>query len=100
LGDCSDIPLTGVDSLSVEIEATYDASATADPGITVHVRTSPERGNYDTEDYTSFDVALDAGATVRKTANVVPNARYAKVLVENLTDYDITDVTVRTELGK
>jgi len=100
LGDSTEIPLKGVKSFSVTIELTYDSAATADPGTRVHLRASSNEGtDYDTADYTSFDVALDAGATVRKTVNITPDPEILKVLVENLTSYSITDVKVRGTLG-
>jgi len=98
-GDCTEIPLEGVDTLNLMVELTYDASATADPGARIHLRSSSDGVDYDTQDYTSFDVALDAGATVRKTANITPDPEFLQVKVENLTDYDITDLEVRAVLG-
>jgi len=99
LADCTEIPLSGVDTLNLMVELTYGASATADPGATVHLRSSSDGVDYDTQDYTSFDVPLDAGATARRTVNITPDPEYLKVLVENLTGYDVTDLKVVATLG-
>lgn len=99
LSGCDEIPLHRVDSLNVSIELTYAAGATADPGARIHLRSSVDGYTYDSQDYTSFDVPLDAGATVRRTVNITPDPAYLKVLVENLTGSDITDLEVRAILG-
>lgn len=99
LDECTEIPLAGVGSLTIQVELTYDGSATADPGARVHLRGSANGYEYDTMDYTSFDVALNAGATVRKTVGISPDPEFLKLRVENLTDYGITDLKVVATLG-
>jgi len=98
-GDCTEIPLHGVDSLTLLVELTFDGAATADPGADIHLRASQDGVDYTTEDYTSFSIPLNAGATVRKSASIAPDPRFLKVKVENLTSYQITDLKVYATLG-
>jgi len=98
LGDCQLLRLEGVSSLALTAECTYDAAATN--GVRVHVRTSPDGSNWDSQDLTSFDVDLEAGATARKTVYIQPDARFMKVLVENLDGaHTVSDVKVTAIMG-
>jgi len=98
LTDCELIDLKNVATLALTVECTFNGAAT--DGIRVHIRTSPDGSNWDTEDLDYFDPVFAAGDTVRKTIFVDADARYVKVLVENLDSAQaITDVKVTATLG-
>jgi len=100
-GNCTEIPLEGVNYLALTVEADVPSGATADPIIKVHLRGSPNGVDYDTEDLGSFYVALAAGATVRKNELLNPHVNFMKVLVENLDGSEaLSDVKVYATLGR
>lgn len=83
LADCRAIELADVERLAITVEATYDAAAAA--GIKVHVRTSYDGTNYDTEDWDTWTpTGFAAGATIRQTKQYDTDPRFVKVLIENL----------------
>jgi len=98
LADCLDIPLDRADNLSITTILTFDSASTADPGARLHLRTSPNTFNYDTVDYTTADIPLNAGATVRKTCVFSAEPAFMKLTVENLTGNPITDLKIKATL--
>ena len=83
LANCNTIDLShGPATLAITVEATYNGAATQ--GIRVHVRTSHDGTNYDTEDWDSWNAGFTAGATVRQTKHYDTDPYAVKVLIENL----------------
>lgn len=85
LADCTAIDLSGGPvTLSLTVEATYDAFATA--GIRIHVRSSYDNVNYDTEDWDTWNANFVAGVTItiRQTEDYDISPYGIKVLIENL----------------
>jgi hypothetical protein len=83
LGDCSTIDLShGPETLAITVEATYDVAA--NQGIRVHVRTSYDGTNYDTEDWDTWNAGFAAGAALRQTEIYDTDPYAIKVLIENL----------------
>jgi hypothetical protein len=79
--DCLPIGLEAAASLALSVECAYDAAAQA--GLQVHVRGSEDGVHYDTEDLYTFEIAVHAGRSVKKTVELSPKVRFAKVIVEN-----------------
>ena len=82
VAECLPIGLEAASKLAVSVECSYDASAEA--GLRLHVRGSEDGVLCDTEDLYTFDVPCKAGHTVKKTFEMNPSVRFAKVVVENL----------------
>lgn len=99
LGDCDNIDLSGgPPTLALTIEATYHALATQ--GIRVHVRSSYDGTNWDTEEWDVWDAGFTAGGSIRETKNYDTDPMYVKVLVENLDPaWAVTDVLVAATVG-
>ncbi len=99
IGDCASIDLSGgPPTLALTIEATYNAIATL--GIRVHVRTSYDDVNWDSEDWDAWNPTFTAGATIRQTNHYDTGPMYVKVLVENLDAAQaVTDVEVIATVG-
>ena len=76
------IGLEAASTLAIATEATYDSNAKA--GVRLHVRGCDDGVNCDTADLHTFDIDLQPGKTVRKTLELKPSVKYAKVVVENL----------------
>jgi len=92
-GDCTEIPLHGVEHLTLTIELTYDPSASN--GAKIYIYPSEDGVNYDTEAVTTYSPTFSAGATVKESLYPTPNPRFIQVAVENLDGtYDITDLKV------
>jgi len=92
-GDCTEIPLHGVEHLTLTIKLTYDANAS--DGAKVYIYPSEGGVNYDTEAVTTYNPTFSAGDTVKESFYPTPNPRFIQVAVENLdADYDITDLKV------
>ena len=79
---CLPIGLESASKLAITTECTYDSRAKA--GLRVHVRGSYDGVHCDTVDMFTFDIDRQRGETVRKTVNLSPNSKFAKVIVENL----------------
>ena len=79
---CLPIGLEAASKLAIATECTYDSGAKA--GLRVHVRGSDDGVHCDTVDMFTFDIDCQPGETVRKTVNLSPNSKFAKVIVENL----------------
>lgn len=83
LTDCTAINLkVGPTALALTIACTFDALATQ--GIKVHVRSSYDGTNYDTQDFDAWTPNFTAGASIRVTKVYDVSPAYIKVLVENL----------------
>jgi len=80
--DCLPIGLEAASKLAIATECTYDSDAKA--ALRLHVRGSDDGVHCDTVDMFTFDIDLQPGKTVRKTVNLSPNSKFAKVVVENL----------------
>jgi hypothetical protein len=79
---CLPIGLEAASKLAIATECTYDSDAGA--GLRLHVRGSDDGVHCDTVDMFTFDIDFRPGETVRKTVNLSPNSKFAKVVVENL----------------
>lgn len=79
---CLPVGLEAASKLAIATECTYDSDAKA--GLRLHVRGSDDGVHCDTVDMFTFDIDLQPGKTVRKTVNLSPNSKFAKVVVENL----------------
>ena len=82
LEECLPIGLEAAATLSIATECKYAADAKA--GLLVHIRTSNDGVHFDTVDQNIFEIDLQAGKTTRKTVDISSNARFVKVMVENL----------------
>jgi len=99
LGDCISIDLSGgPDTLALTVEATYAALATL--GIRIHVRTSYNDADWDTEDWDVWNPAFVAGVPIRQTRHYDTSPMYVRVLVENLDlAEDVADVLIIATVG-
>ncbi len=99
IGDCTSVDLrTGPLSLALTIVATYNGAATL--GLRVHVRTSPDDANFDSEDWDVWDAGFTAGAALRETENYQTDPMFLRVLIENLdAAQTITALTVVAAVG-
>ncbi len=79
---CLPIGLESTSKLAIATECTYDSRAKA--GLRIHVKGSDDGVHCDTVDMFTFDIDRQPGETVRKTVNLSPNSKFAKVIVENL----------------
>jgi len=79
---CLPIGLEAASKLAIATECTYDADAKA--GLLLHVMGSDDGVHCDTVDMFTFDIDLQPGKVVRKTVNLSPNSKFAKLVVENL----------------
>ena len=80
--ECLPIGLEAASTLSISTECKYDSNAKA--GLRLHVRGSDDGVHCDTVDMFTYDIDLQPGETVRKTVNLSPNSKFARVIVENL----------------
>ena len=79
---CLPIGLEAASTLAIATECAYDSDAKA--GLRLHVRGSDDGVHCDTVDLHTIDIPLDKGKTVRKTVELSPNVKFARVIVENL----------------
>ena len=92
------IGLEAASRLAIATECTYDSDARA--GLRLHVRGSDDGVHCDTIDMFTFDIDLQQGKTVRKTVNLSPNSKFAKVSVENLDNSNVVeDLTITATVG-
>ena len=95
---CLPIGLEAASKLAIATECTYDSDAKA--GLRLHVRGSDDGVHCDTVDMFTFDIDLQPGKTVRKTVNLSPNSKFAKVSVENLDNSkSVKDLTITATVG-
>jgi len=78
-----DVTLYRLETMTVTVKVTYNASATA--GVRIKLYFSPDGDNYDTVAYAYFDIDLAAGETVQETKIVdAPEKGHLRASVENL----------------
>ncbi len=82
LDACPPICLARAATCALTAECAFPPDASR--GLRLHVRTSADGREYDTEDASSLDLPGKPGETVRATRSVGAPAMFAKVLVENL----------------
>jgi hypothetical protein len=98
LEDCPPISLDFISTLSLTVEGVYHAEAKQ--GLRVRVRPSYDGVHYDTTDFCAFDNDFVPGQVGRKTVAISPQARFVKVLVENLDKWqDVAQVRITATLG-
>lgn len=99
LGDCTAIDLnSGAWTLALTVKVTYNGLATR--GCKIHVRTSYDNTDYDTEDWTTWTPQFTVGSSIQETTVYNTDPMYIKVLVENLDPAQtITSVTVTATVG-
>lgn len=98
LAECLPIGLEAVSGLALSVECAYDAKAKT--GIRLHVRASEDGVHCDTDDLYTYDIPFRAGENVKKTFEMSPKIKFAKVIVENLDDVtQVTAVHVTATVG-
>lgn len=99
IGACASIDLSGgPPTLALTIEATYNAAAAL--GIRIHVRTSYDDVNWDSEDWDAWNPTFTAGAAIRQTRHYDTSPMYVRVLVENLdAGQAVTNIAVIATVG-
>jgi len=96
--DCKTLDLLNVSSLALTVRANFALNATS--GLRVHLVASPDDSVYDTQDYTSFDLAVEPGKEAQKTVCITPDPPYLKIVLENLDSANaITDIDIWGVLG-
>jgi hypothetical protein len=99
LGHSPALGLDTVDGCALTIECKY--SSNAEQGVRLHVRSSYDGFNYDTEDLFTFDSAFQPGGLSRKTFEVDTGVRFIKVMLENLDENgQVTNVKVTATLRR
>jgi len=92
------VALGHVSRAALTAECTYAEQSKR--GIRLHVRSSPDGLKYDTADSYTFDSVFRPGRTCQKTFDLETNARFVKVLVENLdTSQSVSNVRITASLG-
>lgn len=82
LSDCTVLDFSRAITSMFELEATFDASATA--GLTVKYYCSSDNTNYDTSAWLTDSVAVSAGNSVRVPLNPISTAPlYLKATITN-----------------
>ncbi len=99
IGDCTSIDLRNAPgTLALTVVATYNGAAVQ--GLRVHVRTSPDDTNWDSEDWDTWLAGFTAGADLRETENYNTDPLFLRVLIENLdVAQAITALTVIASVG-
>ena len=98
LAECLPVGLEAVSGLALSVECAYDMKAKA--GIRLHVRSSEDGIHCDTDDMYTYDLPFRAGETVKKTFEMSPKTKFAKVIVENLDDAtQVSAVNVTATVG-
>jgi len=98
LAECLPIGLEAAEGLAISVECSYNAEAKA--GIRLHVRTSEDGVHCDTDDLYTYEIPFRAGEKVKKTFEMSPKSKFAKVIVENLDDdTQVTAVNVTATVG-
>jgi len=93
LNDCTTEDLSAALQCAIEVDMTFNASATA--GATVKVFASGDGTNFDTVEYATQSVSVSAGNSVQVTFPINPAVKYFKVQVTNLdTTYSLTGISV------
>jgi len=98
LDDCPLIGTENVNSLTLTVECSYDAGATA--GLRVKVFPSYDGLHCDTEPIEIFDNCFRAGQLCRRTVPLDPVLKFAKVVLENLDETNaVSDVKIVATVG-
>ena len=97
LAECLPIGLEAASTLAVTVECTYDKATKA--GVRLHLRASEDGVHCDTDDLYTFDLPFRAGKTVKKTFEMSPNVKFAKVIVENIGSRKVTSINVTATVG-
>ena len=98
LADAPPVCLSKVKQVALTAECTYGENSKK--AIRLHLRSSYDGMNYDTNDLYTFDNYLKPGQTARNTFELSPKVRFIKVLVENLDESErVSDVRVTATLG-
>lgn len=98
LQTCLPIGLQAAATIAITMECTYEPASQA--GVRLHVRGSYDGVKYDTEDLYTFNIELRPGQTVRKTVELRPSAKFAKVFIENLDgSHDLKAVKLTATVG-
>lgn len=93
LGDCTAVDLSTAVQMAIDVELTFNASATA--GATVKVYASDDNSVWDTTPYDQFDIAVSAGNAVKAHFAILPAPKYLKALITNLdATYSITAINI------
>ena len=96
--DCKTLDLKEVSALTITVRCTHHASATGK--VRVHLKSAVDEMVWDTSDYDSFDMDLDAGTEVQKTKAITPDIFLLKIQLENLdSTYTASDLDVFATLG-
>ena len=92
LADCTALHLARAITLYLQVEATFDASATG--GLTIKYYTSNDNANWDTVEWLTDTVAVSPGNTVRVPFNPISTAPlYVKATITNEdATYAVTNV--------
>ncbi|NQT24013.1 hypothetical protein HQ585_01525 [candidate division KSB1 bacterium] len=95
---CPPISIGNVEGVSITAECTY--SKKSNKPIRVHIFSSPDGLKYDTTDLVWFDNDFIPGKTAQKTFDVNTNARYIKVIIENLDGSQaVSDIIITASLS-
>lgn len=95
LADCTAEDLSAALQCAIEVDMTFNASATQ--GATIKVFASGDGTNFDTVEYATQSVSVSAGSSIQVTFPINPAVKYFKVQVTNLdTSYSITGISVWT----
>jgi len=99
IGACTSVDLSdSPPSLALTVIASYNGVATQ--GLRVHVRTSHNDLNWDTEDWDSWDPGFAPGAVIQQTKNYDTDPMYVRVMLENLDPVRaITNISVIATVG-
>ena len=98
LADCQAINMMiAKTGLAITVACTFDPAAVA--GIRVHVRSSYDGTNFDTQDFDSWIPTFSAGATIQVTKVYDASTGYLKVLIENMDAAQaVTNISVQSLL--
>jgi hypothetical protein len=104
--DCLTIPVNAGSKLALTVRGSYHTEATQ--GIKVHIYTSYDGLNYDSEELKDAsgnpvfgNMPFAVGTTQQKTKDISTNARFVKVTIENLDETQaVSDVEVIATLGR
>ncbi len=97
LDACPTVSLEHIRRCSLTVECTFGSPAGA--GVRLHVRSSANGFDYDTEDLAAFELAHAPGHPCQQTFDLDCGVRFVKVIIENLdADQPISDVRLTATL--
>ncbi|MBA7636843.1 MAG: hypothetical protein GH143_01170 [Calditrichaeota bacterium] len=98
LEQCLPVSFDHASKLALTVECSYHAGAKG--GLRVHMRSSSDGLDYDNVDVHSFEIDLMPGKTVKKTVEMSPHVRYAKIVVENPDEsHEVSSVKATATVG-